>query len=40
MVLLQGEPTEAFEWFTVDRAVGNVRNQGPELIETIEDSTP
>lgn len=27
-----GEPTEAFEWFKVDRAVGNVRNQGPELI--------
>ncbi|QAY85482.1 SOS response-associated peptidase family protein [Pseudomonas arsenicoxydans] len=32
MVLLQGEPAEAFEWFQVDRAVGNVRNQGPELI--------
>ncbi|MDC3738474.1 SOS response-associated peptidase family protein [Pseudomonas syringae pv. syringae] len=25
-----------FEWFTVDRAVGNVRNQGPELIQPIE----
>jgi len=33
IVLLQGEPTEAFEWFKVDRAIGNVRNQGPELIE-------
>jgi putative SOS response-associated peptidase YedK len=33
MVLLQGEPTEAFEWFQVDRAVGNVCNHGPELIE-------
>jgi putative SOS response-associated peptidase YedK len=32
MVLMQGEPAEAFEWFQVDRAVGNVRNQGPELI--------
>ena len=34
-VLLQGEPTEAFEWFKVDRAVGNVRNQGAELIEPL-----
>lgn len=25
-------PTEDFEWFAVDRAVGNVRDQGPELI--------
>lgn len=25
-------PTEDFEWFKVDRAVGNVRNQGPQLI--------
>jgi putative SOS response-associated peptidase YedK len=25
-------PTEDFEWFAVDRAVGNVRNQGPRLI--------
>jgi putative SOS response-associated peptidase YedK len=32
MVLLQGEPTEAFEWFRVDRAIGNVRNQGAALI--------
>jgi putative SOS response-associated peptidase YedK len=38
MVLLQGEPTEAFEWFKVDRAVGNVRNHGPELIKPIADS--
>lgn len=35
MALLQGEPTEAFEWFKVDRAVGNVRNRGPELIKPI-----
>ncbi|AVB24336.1 hypothetical protein CXB36_03875 [Pseudomonas syringae pv. syringae] len=24
-----------FEWFPVDRAVGNVRNQGPELIQPV-----
>jgi hypothetical protein len=33
MVLVQGEPIEEFEWFKIDRAIGNVRNQGPELIE-------
>jgi putative SOS response-associated peptidase YedK len=33
MVLLLGEPTEEFEWFKVDRAIGNVRNQGPDLIK-------
>jgi len=32
MVLLQGEPAEVFEWFKVDRAIGNVRNQGAALI--------
>lgn len=32
IVLQQGEPAETFEWLKVDRAVGNVRNQGPELI--------
>lgn len=32
MVLHQGEPAEAFEWFKVDTAVGNVRNRGSELI--------
>ena len=37
MALLQGEPTEAFEWFQVDRAVGNVRNQGPHLIRPVEE---
>jgi len=26
-------PVEAFEWFAVDRAVGNVRNEGRHLIE-------
>lgn len=38
MVIHQGELTEAFEWFKVDRAVGNVRNHGPELIQPISDS--
>jgi len=33
MVLHQGEPAEAFEWFEVNTAVGNVRNKGPELIQ-------
>lgn len=33
MVLLQGEPTDVFEWFKVDSAVGNTRNHGPALIQ-------
>lgn len=32
MVMHQGEPTDVFEWFRVDRAIGNVRNQGATLI--------
>lgn len=32
-----GQPTEAFEWFPVNRAVGNVRNEGPDLIVPISD---
>lgn len=28
-------PTEEFEWFPVGRAVGNVRNQGRQLIDPI-----
>lgn len=28
---------EEFEWFPVGKAVGNVRNHGPELIEPISD---
>ncbi|HEK1648078.1 SOS response-associated peptidase family protein [Pseudomonas aeruginosa] len=32
IVLLHGEPSEAFTWYAVDAAVGNVRNQGPQLI--------
>lgn len=35
LVLHQGEPTEVFEWFKVNGAVGNVRNQGAELIEPL-----
>ncbi|NWC06595.1 SOS response-associated peptidase [Pseudomonas sp. G1002] len=35
MVLQQGETAEAFEWFKVDRTVGNVRNIGSELIQPI-----
>ncbi|EPQ7099215.1 SOS response-associated peptidase family protein, partial [Pseudomonas aeruginosa] len=33
IVLMQGEPSEAFTWYAVDPAVGNVRNQGAHLIE-------
>ncbi|MDG9827390.1 SOS response-associated peptidase [Pseudomonas aeruginosa] len=33
IVLNQGEPSEAFTWYPVTRDVGNVRNQGPQLIE-------
>ncbi len=29
---LVGEPSESFTWYAVDPAVGNVRNQGPQLI--------
>ncbi|UVL69937.1 SOS response-associated peptidase family protein [Pseudomonas protegens] len=33
MALHQGEAAEAFEWFKVSAAVGNVRNHGAELID-------
>ncbi|WP_166362828.1 SOS response-associated peptidase family protein [Pseudomonas akapageensis] len=36
LALLQGEPSETFEWFKVSKAVGNVRNQGAELLLPIE----
>ncbi|NMZ08524.1 hypothetical protein HBO07_08275 [Pseudomonas proteolytica] len=36
MVLHQGEPAEAFEWFKVDTAKGNLQNRGPELIHRIQ----
>jgi putative SOS response-associated peptidase YedK len=32
MLLNLGEPAEAFEWYRVGTAVGNVRHQGPMLI--------
>ena len=32
MELFQGEPIEAFEWFKIDQAIGNVRNQDPDLV--------
>ena len=32
MVLHQGDPAEAFEWFPVTTSVGSVKNQGAELI--------
>ncbi|MFV3415346.1 SOS response-associated peptidase [Pseudomonas sp. NY15436] len=35
IALLQGEPAEAFEWFRVSTAVGNVRNQDRGLIEPL-----
>lgn len=31
----KGRPVADFEWYPVDRAVGNVRNHGPRLIEPI-----
>ncbi|MFU5241316.1 SOS response-associated peptidase [Pseudomonas aeruginosa] len=33
IALNQGEPSESFTWYPVSRDVGNVRNQGPQLIE-------
>lgn len=35
MLLFEGEPSETFEWYKVDKAVGNTRNQGPHLIEPV-----
>lgn len=29
----RAEPVEVFEWYPVGREVGNVRNEGPELIQ-------
>lgn len=37
MVLLQGEPAGAFEWFKVSPGVGNVRNQSQSLIKPISE---
>jgi len=33
VALSLGEPAEAFEWYRVGTGVGNVRNQGPELMQ-------
>jgi len=33
MVLHEGEPTDEFEWFRADRAIGNTRNQQAALIK-------
>jgi putative SOS response-associated peptidase YedK len=35
IMLLQWEPTQAFEWFKIDRPVRNVRNQGAHHITPI-----
>ncbi|MDB5980924.1 MAG: protein of unknown function, family [Pseudomonas sp.] len=35
IVMHQGELTEVFEWFRVSGEVGNIRNQGSELIEPL-----
>ena len=35
IVQQQSRPVADFEWYTVDRAVGNVRNQGSELIKPL-----
>jgi putative SOS response-associated peptidase YedK len=36
IVRLLGEPSETFEWFKVDAAIGNVRNQGKSLIRPMK----
>lgn len=35
LVLNLGEPADCFEWYRVSAAVGNVRNQGAELIDPL-----
>ena len=40
IVLHQCEPSEAFEWFKVDKTVGNSRNQGAYLIKKSSETTP
>ncbi|MDE1167780.1 MAG: SOS response-associated peptidase family protein [Pseudomonas sp.] len=35
LVLWQGEPAPVFEWYRVGREVGQVRNQGRQLIEPL-----
>ena len=36
MLLFEGEPSDAFEWHKVGKAVGNTRNQGAHLIERVD----
>ncbi|PMY63112.1 MULTISPECIES: SOS response-associated peptidase [Pseudomonas] len=36
MLIHQSEPADVFEWYRVDTAVGNVRNQGPNLVEPVQ----
>lgn len=38
IMLLQWEPTEAFEWFKVDRPVGNIRNRQSSVINRYQRS--
>jgi putative SOS response-associated peptidase YedK len=38
MVLHQGDPADVFEWFRIEAAIGNVRNQGSDLIKPMTDS--
>jgi len=40
MLLNLGEPAESFAWYGVDKAVGNVRNQGPELLNPVGAGLP
>jgi putative SOS response-associated peptidase YedK len=35
MLLFEGEPSDAFAWHKVGKAVGNSRNQGAGLIEEV-----
>lgn len=35
IALWQGEGSEVFEWYKVGKAIGNVRNQGAELIQKL-----
>lgn len=35
LLLAEHEPASQFEWFPVGRDIGNVRNQGPQLIERV-----
>ena len=34
----EGRPVSDFQWYPVGKAVGNVRNQGAELIAPVDES--